>query len=67
MLDAQLKQILTEAGPEGVGWPFVLRQLGAPSADVERAATRIGAEMEFKRTGQAGRPAKVVKLGEPTQ
>ncbi|OLZ74236.1 hypothetical protein AV521_00620 [Streptomyces sp. IMTB 2501] len=61
MLDTQLRQILTEAGSDGVTWSFVLRQLGARSADVEAAAARIGALVETKRTGKAGPPVKIVK------
>ncbi|GAA4104750.1 hypothetical protein GCM10022284_50690 [Streptomyces hundungensis] len=67
MLDRQLRQILTEAGSEGVTWSFVLRQLGALSADVECAAARIGALVEARRTGKAGPPVKVVKLGKPAK
>ncbi|MGW2864305.1 hypothetical protein [Streptomyces sp. NPDC001205] len=62
MLDTQLRKILIEAGGE-VSWSFVLRQLGVRSAEVESAATRIGATVGTRRTVEAGRPVKVVKLG----
>ncbi|MFD5697827.1 hypothetical protein [Streptomyces lasiicapitis] len=66
-VDEQLKQILAKAGKGGVTWVSVLRQLGAQSAEAEAAGARIGAVVAYERTGQVGRPVKVVKLGEPAQ
>ncbi|MEV8022481.1 hypothetical protein AB0O76_40555 [Streptomyces sp. NPDC086554] len=63
-MDAELKTILSDAGPTGVAWSSLLRQLGAEAGDVESAVIRIGAVVESLRTGQPGRPIKVVKLGQ---